>query len=164
MASRRWYLRACWRNVLDAHANQLYYDEATSLYNADFQPPLPPGTAESVIERTFRVLTRRWAARGAQLPERGRNHGYSGRCGADLAGGVSHFAAFPAGWHHVLLPFVLEEADDHEVLPPDVVLDITHESLIRNWKHLAEWAGSEAEEVLHCPRPVGASRPLEDQC
>ncbi len=45
------------RNVLDAHVNQLYY-EATSLHNKGFQPPLPSGVAESVIERTFRVLTR----------------------------------------------------------------------------------------------------------
>ncbi|MGI4864436.1 MAG: ATP-binding protein [Janthinobacterium lividum] len=135
------------RNVLDAHANQLYY-EATSLYNSAFQPPLPPGTAESVIERTFRVLTRTDGQRVV------RNR----LTGAEITAIIGD-AALP--WPVVcrilrpfrqagttfLSPFLLEEGNDREVLPPDAVLDITHESLIRNWKHLAEWASSEAEDV-----------------
>jgi hypothetical protein len=135
------------RNVLDAHANQLYYD-ATSLYNADFQPPLPPGTAENVIERTFRVLTRTDGQRVV------RNR----LSGAEITAILGDPALpWPVVCHILrpfrqagttfLSPFLLEEADNRDVLPPDAVLDITHESLIRNWKHLSEWASSEAEDV-----------------
>jgi hypothetical protein len=135
------------RNVLDAHANQLYY-EATSLYNSTFQPPLPPGMAERVIERTFRVLTRTDGQRVV------RNR----LSGAEITAILGDLALpWPVVCHILrpfrqagttfLSPFLLEEADDREVLPPDAVLDITHESLIRNWKHLSEWASSEAEDV-----------------
>jgi hypothetical protein len=135
------------RNVLDAHANQLYY-EATRLYNKDFQPPLPPGVAESVIERTFRVLTRTDGQRVV------RNR----LSGAEITAILGDEAlTWPVVCHILrpfrqagttfLSPFLLEDADDREVLPPDAVLDITHESLIRNWKHLSEWASSEAEDV-----------------
>jgi hypothetical protein len=135
------------RNVLDAHANQLYY-EATALYNKDFQPPLPPGVAESVIERTFRVLTRTDGQRVV------RNR----LSGAEITAIIGDAALpWPVVCHILrpfrqagttfLSPFLLEEADDRAVLPPEAVLDITHESLIRNWKHLSEWASSEAEDV-----------------
>ncbi len=135
------------RNVLDAHANQLYY-EANSLYNASFQPPLPAGTAESVIERTFRVLTRTDGQRVV------RNR----LTGAEITSILNDPALpWPVVCHILrpfrqagttfLSPFLLEESHDQEVLPPDAVLDITHESLIRNWRHLAEWAGSEAQDV-----------------
>ena len=135
------------RNVLDAHANQLYY-EATSLYNNAFQPPLPVGTAEGVIERTFRVLTRTDGQRVV------RNR----LSGAEITAILGDAALpWPVVCHILrpfrqagttfLSPFLLEEADDRAVLPPDTVLDITHESLIRNWKHLSEWASSEAEDV-----------------
>jgi hypothetical protein len=135
------------RNVLDAHANQLYY-EATSLYNDAFQPPLPPGTAERVIERTFRMLTRTDGQRVV------RNR----LSGAEITAVLGDAAlTWPVVCHILrpfrqagttfLSPFLLEEADDRDVLPPDAVLDITHESLIRNWKYLSEWASSEAEDV-----------------
>jgi hypothetical protein len=135
------------RNVLDAHANQLYH-EAASLYNNDFQPPLPPGTVESVIERTFRVLTRTDGQRVV------RNR----LSGAEITAIIGDPALpWPVVCHILrpfrqagttfLSPFLLEDANDRDVLPPDAVLDITHESLIRNWKHLSEWASSEAEDV-----------------
>ena len=135
------------RNVLDAHANQLYY-EATSLYNAAFQPPLLPGVAESVIERTFRLLTR---VDGQRVV---RNR----LSGAEITAILGEEALpwpvvclilrpFRQAGTTFLSPFLLEDANDREVLPPDAVLDITHESLIRNWKHLSEWASSEAEDV-----------------
>ena len=135
------------RNVLDAHANQLYY-AATDLYNQDFEPPLPPGTAERVIEQTFRALTR---ADGQRVV---RNR----LTGAEITAIIDDetlpwfvicriLRPFRQPGATLLSPFIGEDEDDHEVLTPEAVLDITHESLIRNWAHLAEWAKQEAEEV-----------------
>lgn len=39
-------------------------------------------------------------------------------------------------------PFILENPDSH-ILKENDVLDITHESLIRNWQYLKQWAKEE---------------------
>jgi hypothetical protein len=135
------------RNVLDAHANQLYA-EAGAGYNRDFAPPLPPGTAERVIELTFRVLTRTDGKRVV------RNR----LTGAEITAIIDD-AALP--WPVVcrllrpfrqadatfLQPFIGEGDDPLAVPPPETVLDITHESLIRNWQLLSTWAAEEARDV-----------------
>lgn len=135
------------RNVLDAHANQLFY-AANDLYNQSFEPPLPPGTAERVIEQTLRVLTRTDGQRVV------RNR----LTGAEITAIINDEALpwpvvcrilrpFRQPGTTFLSPFLGEEADDRAVLPPEAVLDLTHESLIRNWDHLTEWARREAEDV-----------------
>ena len=135
------------RNVLDAHANQLYF-EANALYNQDFEPPLPPGTAERVIEQTFRVLTRTDGKRVVR----------SRITGAEITAILADEALpwpvvcrilrpFRAEGTTFLSPFLGEDEDGRAVLPPDAVLDISHESLIRNWNYLREWALSEAKDV-----------------
>lgn len=135
------------RNVLDAHANQLYFD-ATALYNQAFEPALPPGTAERVIAQTFRVLTR---ADGQRVV---RNR----LTGAEITAILNEPALpwsvvcrilqpFRQPGNTFLSPFIGEDEDDKTVLPPDTVLDITHESLIRNWNHLSKWAQAEAGDV-----------------
>ena len=135
------------RNVLDAHANQLYF-EANDLYNQDFQPPLPPGTAERVIEQTFRVLTRTDGKRVV------RNRLTGAQITAILDDAALPWPVvcrilrpFRAEGTTFLAPFLGEGDDGHAVLPPDAVLDISHESLIRNWSYLTEWAQQEAAEV-----------------
>ncbi|MBF9223871.1 nSTAND1 domain-containing NTPase [Hymenobacter ruricola] len=135
------------RNVLDAHANQLYF-EANERYNQDFQPPLPPGTAERVIEQTFRVLTRTDGQRVV------RNRVTGAQITAILDDASLPWPVvcrilrpFRAEGTTFLSPFLSEGEDDRAVLPPDAVLDISHESLIRNWNKLTEWAASEAKDV-----------------
>ena len=135
------------RNVLDAHASQLYA-QAGALYNRDFTPALPSGTAERVIEQTFRVLTRTDGKRVV------RNR----LTGAEITA-ILDDEALP--WPVVcrvlqpfrqpdatfLLPFIAEGDDPPAVPPADTVLDITHESLIRNWRQLSAWAADEARDV-----------------
>ena len=139
--------RPALRNVLDAHANQLYH-EANERYNHDFTPPLPPGTAQRVIEQTFRVLTRTDGQRVV------RNR----LTGAQITAIINDPALpwpvvcrvlrpFRAEGTTFLSPFLPAGDDGSAVLPADAVLDITHESLIRNWDHLAEWARLEATDV-----------------
>ncbi len=40
-------------------------------------------------------------------------------------------------------PFIIEDNPESHQLEADQVLDITHESLIRNWKFLGQWAKEE---------------------
>jgi Novel STAND NTPase 1 len=42
-------------------------------------------------------------------------------------------------------PFIEESDEDSAILRPESVLDITHESLIRNWQRLTKWADKEFE-------------------
>ncbi|MFD2718133.1 hypothetical protein ACFST9_05365 [Hymenobacter monticola] len=135
------------RNVLDAHANQLFAD-ANDLYNREFSPPLPPGTAQRVIEQTFRVLTRTDGKRVV------RNRLTGAQITAILADEALPWPVvcrilrpFREEGTTFLSPFLGPAGDGHAVLPPDTVLDISHESLIRNWGHLAEWARNEATDV-----------------
>jgi hypothetical protein len=134
-------------NVLDAHANQLFA-EANALYNRDFTPPLPPGTAERVIEQTFRVLTRTDGKRvvrsrltGAQVTAilADENLPWPVVCRI--------LRPFREEGTTFLSPFLAEGDDGRAVLPPDTVLDISHESLIRNWSRLSAWARQEAQDV-----------------
>ena len=135
------------RNVLDAHANQLYY-EATATYNRHFHPPLPPGTAERVIERTFRVLTRRDGLRVVRNRLTGQEITAIVNDSALPWPVICHILRpFRQAGTTFLSPFLPEEGDGQDLLSPNAVLDITHESLIRNWTHLAEWARSEAEDA-----------------
>ncbi|UOQ64622.1 nSTAND1 domain-containing NTPase [Hymenobacter volaticus] len=103
---------------------------------------------EQVIEQTFRLLTRT----NGQRVVRNR------LTGAEITAILNDplltwpvvcqvLRPFRESGTTFLSPFLLGEDDDQQVPPPDTVLDITHESLIRNWNHLAEWANSEAADV-----------------
>ncbi len=134
-------------NVLDAHADQLY-TEAAARYNAAFGPALAPGTAERIVATAFRALTKMDAHRVV------RNR----MTGAELTAILNDPALpwpvvcrvlrpFRQPGNTFLSPFLWDGDDDTAALPPDAVLDITHESLIRNWQRLATWASQEADDV-----------------
>ncbi|KAA9339126.1 hypothetical protein F0P96_00390 [Hymenobacter busanensis] len=134
-------------NVLDAHANQLYASAGTE-YNARFAPPLPEGVAQHIIEQTFRCLTKVDASRVV------RNR----MTGAEITAIINDPAItwpvvcrvlipFRRPGNTFISPFIAEGGDETECLPEETVLDITHESLIRNWNLLKQWAREEAEDV-----------------
>ena len=54
--------------------------------------------------------------------------------------------------------FLVPELDPkHPKLPPDAYIDISHESLIRQWKKLSEWL---EKEGARRPAMAPADRPL----
>ncbi len=139
--------RPALRNVLDAHANRLFAN-AEAAYNRDFTPVLLPGAAARALEATFRGLTKVDAGRVV------RNR----LTGAELTAILDDPALpwpvvcrvlrpFRQPGNTFVLPFLAGGDDNTAVLPPDAVLDITHESLIRNWQRLADWAQDEAQQV-----------------
>ncbi|MBF9140896.1 nSTAND1 domain-containing NTPase [Hymenobacter properus] len=134
-------------NVLDAHADELYATAAET-FNQHFAPALPAVTAERLVELTFRGLTK---VDGGRVV---RNR----LTGAEITALVDDPALpwqvvcrllrpFRQPGNTFLSPFLDPNDPGTDDLPPETVLDITHESLIRNWQRLARWAQEEAEDV-----------------
>jgi tetratricopeptide (TPR) repeat protein len=91
------------------------------------------------VERVFRALTS-----GTALADAGRLPTRFDRlvaiCGGDEAGVRKVVDAYRAPECHFLLP----EIETHPTLGPDTMIDISHESLIRQWHLLSEWVAKEA--------------------
>jgi tetratricopeptide (TPR) repeat protein len=91
------------------------------------------------VEQVFRALTS-----GTSLADAGRLPTRFDRlvaiCGGDEAGVRKVVDAYRAPECHLLLP----EIETHPRLAPDTMIDISHESLIRQWRRLSEWVAKEA--------------------
>jgi tetratricopeptide (TPR) repeat protein len=111
--------------ALNAHANQIFDDLGKQ--NAP------------VAEWVFRALTAgSTIADAVRRPT--RLDELISTCGGDEAGVRAVVDAFRAPGVNFLLP----EFDPHSPkLAPDTYIDISHESLIRQWKKLSEWLGTE---------------------
>lgn len=132
------------QNVLDTHANKLY-ESAGELYRKNTNNELPDEDAKAIVKTAFVCLTKIDQSRAV------RNRmtlkeitDIFGRKGIDekIVAGVLN--VFRESGNTFIRPFI---TDDAETIPlkADQVLDITHESLIRNWNHLEEWANEEFE-------------------
>ncbi|MCC2548693.1 ATP-binding protein [Hymenobacter sp. BT175] len=135
-------------NVLDAHANKLYYGAAGDYNRRHPRTPISEATAQRVLETTFRCLTRLDANRVV------RNR----MTGAEVTAIINDPALpwpvvcqilmpFRRLGNTFIYPFLTEADEESTALPAETVLDITHESLIRNWTRLTEWAHDEAKQV-----------------
>jgi len=91
------------------------------------------------VEQVFRALTS-----GTSLADAGRLPTRFDRlvaiCGGDETGVQKVVDAYRAPECHFLLP----EIETHPRLGPDTMIDISHESLIRQWHRLSEWVAKEA--------------------
>ena len=91
------------------------------------------------VEQVFRALTS-----GTSLADAGRLPTRFDRlvaiCGGDETGVQKVVDAYRAPECHFLLP----EIETHPRLGPDTMIDISHESLIRQWRRLSEWVAKEA--------------------
>ncbi len=138
-AYQAFYRRPSLGAVLDTHAETLFAQAGEAGGSA----------AGRVVEQAFRALTKTDGGRVVR-------HRVTGR---QLVALVNDPAV---QWRHVdavlrafrlpgntfIQPFVPEDDVAAPVpLPETAVLDITHESLIRNWRRLAEWAEREAQDV-----------------
>jgi len=141
---REFYREPNLQNVLDTHANKLYESAAES-YRLTSGSVLSDETTKTIIKTAFTCLTKIDQSRAV------RNR-------MTLAE-ITHLLNLPdistATVGHVLQgfrepgntfirPFVTDDPKS-TTLHPDDVLDITHESLIRNWEYLETWANEEFE-------------------
>jgi hypothetical protein len=131
--------------VIEIHAN-LLYENAWEYYNKDHPTnPISQYEAKRIIALTFSCLTKidnSRAVRNRMSLAEITAIINSPKVSTDVAGAVIN--TYREEGNSFIYPFKTEDPATHQ-LSPSSVLDITHESLIRNWKRLEKWANKEFE-------------------
>lgn len=132
------------QNVLDTHANKLY-KFAAEQYHIKTGRQLPEETTREVIRTTFTCLTKIDQSRAVRNRMTLKEiHHILNRPEIDLTSLAQILNIFREPGNTFIRPFITDDAAS-EKLDEDTVLDITHESLIRNWELLGQWAKEEFE-------------------
>ena len=122
--------------ALNAHANQIFEELGKE--------------RAPVVEWVFRALTAgSTIADAVRRPTRFDD--LVAACGGDEAGVRAVVDAFRAPGVNFLVP---EFDPKHPKLAPDAYVDISHESLIRQWKRLGEWLDQEARAAQQWRRLI----------
>jgi energy-coupling factor transporter ATP-binding protein EcfA2 len=142
---RNYYKETSLSKVIEIHASVLY-ENAWSYYNKQHpDKPITQGVAKRIIALTFSCLTKIDNSRAV------RNRMSLGEIAEiintpeltyEMIGGVLNI--YREEGNSFIRPFKTEDSVTH-TLSPETVLDITHESLIRNWTKLNKWASQEFE-------------------
>jgi hypothetical protein len=141
-----YYRQPSLNNIINASANELY-ETAHERYRQQFGETLDSATTKRIIRHVFICLTKIDNSRAVRSR-------MSAREIADL---YSHDNIQPELIDKLMLPFRTEgntyvypfvkEEEEWQALSAEQTLDITHESLIRNWKQLSDWAEEEDNNV-----------------
>lgn len=138
------YLKPSLQNVLDTHTNKLY-EQAAEYFSGSGQE-LPASEVKEIIRTTFTCLTKIDQGRAVRnrmtLQEVTDVIGKPG-IGTEQVCNILNIFREPG--NTFIHPFISADHPDSNVLAPGQVLDITHESLIRNWRYLGDWAKEEFE-------------------
>lgn len=140
-------IKACYhkpdlQNVLDTHTNKLY-EQAEEYYAKKTGLNISDEDAKAIIKTTFICLTKidqSRAVRNRMTLKEITNIIGRPELGTKEVGEVLNIFREPG--NTFIRPFILDEADSQTLSETDV-LDITHESLIRNWEYLEQWAKEE---------------------
>jgi energy-coupling factor transporter ATP-binding protein EcfA2 len=142
---QKFYSETGLNKVIENHASRLY-ESAAEYYNGEHPAtPITTKDAKNIVALTFSCLTKIDNSRAVRnrmtLREItaivNRPH-----LTAEIVGSVLNI--FREEGNSFVRPFKTEDKATHE-LAADSVLDITHESLIRNWGMLHKWASQEFE-------------------
>ena len=140
------YKRPGLAHIIDTHANKLYLTAADH-YNERHTKKITNADAQLIIKVTFVCLTKMDAGRAVRnrmtLQEITDIIAWPNLTTA-VVGGVLNI--FREAGNTFLRPYVTDDPETH-VLNPESVLDITHESLIRNWELLLTWANEEYDHL-----------------
>jgi hypothetical protein len=151
---RRWFallpaeIKACYhapnlQNVLDTHTNKLY-QQAAGYYTTNTGNTISDGDAKSIIRIAFTCLTKidqSRAVRNRMTLQEITNIVGNPDFDHTRVGAILNIFREPG--NTFINPFINEENPLSQSLHPDSILDITHESLIRNWQYLGLWAKEE---------------------
>jgi len=140
-------IKACYhepdlQNVLDTHTNKLY-QQAAAYYLQKTGKTISDSDAKAIIKAAFICLTKIDQSRAVRnrmtLKEITSILGRP-EFGTHDVGAVLNIFREPG--NTFIRPFITEETETFK-LKDDDILDITHESLIRNWEYLEAWATEE---------------------
>lgn len=140
-------IKACYQqpnlgNVLNAHLNKLY-EQAAEYFRKYSSTVISDADTKLAVKTIFTCLTKVDQSRAVRnrmtLREITDILGLPSMGAAEVAIIVS---LFREPGNTFIRPF-MTEGDDRVALNPDQVLDITHESLIRNWEYLDTWVKEE---------------------
>lgn len=130
------------QNVLDTHTNKLY-EQAAEYYKTKTGKTITQEDAKEIIKASFTCLTKidqSRAVRNRMTLAEITNILGDKRYTSKEVGVVLNIFREPG--NTFIRPFITDDADT-QTLRDDDVLDITHESLIRNWEYLEQWAKEE---------------------
>ena len=132
--------------IIDTHANKLYLSAADH-YNQRHDNKITTADAQLIIKVTFICLTKMdegRAVRNRMTLQEITDILARTDLTYEVVGGVLNIFREPG--NTFLRPYITEKPESQQ-LKPDTVLDITHESLIRNWGLLASWAREEYDHL-----------------
>jgi energy-coupling factor transporter ATP-binding protein EcfA2 len=142
---RSFYKETGLNKVIEIHANILY-ENAWEYYNQDHpENPITQQDAKRIIALTFSCLTKidnSRAVRNRMSLSEITGIINSPKITTEVTGAVINI--FREQGNSFVHPFKTDDATT-QILQPETVLDITHESLIRNWNKLNKWANKEFE-------------------
>lgn len=133
-------------NILNAHANELYLT-AHHIYQQKFGKEISIELSQKIIKNVFQCLTKIDASRAVrnrmtlqEITEIINDE----KINLEMVDGL--LQVYREQGNTFLQPFIGENAENTK-LEAHTVLDITHESLIRNWTQLTDWANEEFENL-----------------
>jgi energy-coupling factor transporter ATP-binding protein EcfA2 len=143
-------IKACYhapslQNVLDTHTNKLY-EEAAGYYLLNTGKTLSGEKAKQIVRTAFTCLTK--IDQGRAVRNRMTIQEITEIVGDpefDYQKVGELLNIFREPGNTFINPFISQEDPETRKLPPEAILDITHESLIRNWQYLGRWAKEEYE-------------------
>ncbi len=133
-------------HIIDTHANKLYLSAADH-YNQRHDKKISTALAQLIIKVAFTCLTKMdegRAVRNRMTLQEITDILAQPELSCDLVGEVLNIFREPG--NTFLRPYITDDPESHQ-LTPDSVLDITHESLIRNWELLLTWAQEEYDHL-----------------
>jgi energy-coupling factor transporter ATP-binding protein EcfA2 len=141
------HIKACYhkpdlQNVLDTHTNKLY-EQAAEYFAKKTGKKISDEDAKAIIRTAFICLTKidqSRAVRNRMTLKEITNIFGRPEFGTNEVGEVLNIFREPG--NTFIRPFILDDSDSQTLNDIDV-LDITHESLIRNWEYLEQWAKEE---------------------
>ncbi|MBS1976241.1 MAG: ATP-binding protein [Bacteroidetes bacterium] len=130
------------QNVLDTHTNKLF-EQAADYFQSKTGKTISQEDAKAIIKNAFTCLTKIDQSRAVRnrmtLEEITQILGRA-EFNSETVGGVLNIFREPG--NTFIRPFITDDPETIK-LKPGQVLDITHESLIRNWEYLEKWAKEE---------------------
>ena len=140
------YQRPGLSQIIDTHANKLYLSAADQ-YNQKHEKKITASEAQLIIKVAFVSLTKMdedRAVRNRMTLREITDILARPELTSEVVGGVLNIFREPG--NTFLRPYINDDPESLTLIP-ESVLDITHESLIRNWELLLTWAKDENDHL-----------------